>query len=112
MSWAEAMVEELAELKAAGWEFDQAWRAAVRDHPPRGIDRGRTVTALFEDEEHPEPVESLVDFLRRVADDAWHDRRPLLRPLGGLLEMIEGLEAAAVARKAAGPRGSRDRLVA
>jgi hypothetical protein len=83
-AWSSRVIDELAELKAQGYDFQEAWRAAMQEHPPRGRDRGMRAPALFDDERHVEPVESPVEFLKRACEDAWRGRRPVLRYLTDL----------------------------
>ena len=74
-NWAGEVVAYLGEAKTAGVDFDTAWHNALFHHPPRGPGMGRRQLS-FEDTE-----ETLVDFFRRVTEDAWHGRRPVLRHL-------------------------------
>jgi len=88
--WQADVVAFLRECKAAGWEFDTAWKEAVRTHPPRGTGFGnaRAQTALFDGEGIHEP--SLTEFLEQACRDAWHDLKPQLRYLSAdLLDPFE-----------------------
>lgn len=86
-AWSTRVVDELARLKEQGYDFQEAWRAAMQEHPPRGRDRGLRAPALFDDERHVEPMESPVEFLKRATEDAWHGRRPVLRYLTDLWDL-------------------------
>jgi hypothetical protein len=77
-TWAEAIVDRLAALKLAGMVFDDAWRWALAEHPPRGSEfRGMGPLTLLKPRGELDPVE----FMRRACDDAWHGRRPQLAAL-------------------------------
>lgn len=82
MSWTESVVADLAVFKGYGWSFEESWRRAVESHPPRGRDLGLRRPSLLDDDE------SLVDFTRRACEDAWHGRRPLLRHMDGIRELV------------------------
>jgi hypothetical protein len=73
MSWQADVVERLCDYKAAGVPFDEAWRQAMIDCPPRGRDMGPERPSLFDRDT------SQVAFFRRAADDAWHGRKPALQ---------------------------------
>ena len=83
MSWDARVVQALGEYKRAGFSFSWAWDEVMKLCPPKGSMYGRE---LFDDDGHP--TEDRVSFMRRVCDDAWHDRRPALRDLPVLLEMM------------------------
>jgi hypothetical protein len=82
VSWEQKMVGHLRRSKAEGITFDVAWGRALRMHPPRGRYTGPVEPeqqALFSDGKEDGPLETQEQFLRRVASDAWHGRRPKLK---------------------------------
>lgn len=81
--WTQDIIESLAVFKAEGLTFAESWEAAVEMYPPRGRDLGPAAPSLLEEDESP------AEFLRHVADDAWHGRCPVLRHLTNAMELIE-----------------------
>lgn len=100
MSWQSDVVDRLVELKASGHvDFDQAWTAALRMFPPRNRDVGEWRPQLWSTAE-----ETVVEFFRRVCEDAWHGRNPRLRHFS---------PAALIEVDASGPAGrTRSRIAA
>jgi hypothetical protein len=90
MSWERKMTEALADLKAQGMGFREAWDHALLLHPPRGRYYGPRQPELGD--------ESMLEFLERACDDAWHGRRPALQDLPILMEAI-GQDRSSFARK-------------
>lgn len=90
MDWTALVTDELLVLKRSGVEFDAAWSLAVGKHRPplRAQAVGDGLTTLFDLDGSVPDDEPLVDFVRRVADDAWHGRRPAL---GHLRDVVEEL---------------------
>jgi len=70
--------------KAAGMDFEWAWAEAMLAHPPgrREVQAGVQLSLYGVREE------TQAEFLRKACEDAWMGRRPLLRHLPGLLEMV------------------------
>jgi hypothetical protein len=83
-SWASQVVDSMRTSKAAGMDFEWAWAEALLVHPPgrREADTGAQLSLYGVRDE------TQVEFLRRACEDAWSGRRPLLRRLPGLLEMV------------------------
>jgi hypothetical protein len=89
----------MCEHKTRGRTFDQAWDATMAKVGP--YLRGSTVERvqrLFDVEGEDVQEESMEDFMRRVASDAWHGRREDL--YGFSLEMLRDGDAATSARPA------------
>lgn len=72
--WTEQVVSYLRRCKRDGHGFSESWDGAMRKFPARSRDLGEYRPTLF-----AEGPESVVEFFRRVCDDAWHDRQPALR---------------------------------
>jgi hypothetical protein len=108
--WSEGMVDTLLDCKVSGMAFEAAWLYALVVHPPRGRDLGPSRPTLL-NEDGTLPEESPVEFLRRVADDAWHGRKPLLRHTTHLRELIDNDRSTAAA-STVGHRRPRMDLVA
>lgn len=94
--WRDAVVATLAECKADGMLFSDAWEVAMRRHPPRAMELGPERATLFDLDEP-----SVVDFMHQACSDAWHGRKPWLSGVR------EGLEAIATERPAAGALDTR-----
>lgn len=77
--WSSRVIQTLLVLKRAGLDFEDSWRFALEQHPPRGRDLGEQRPTLFA--EGAEGELSPVEFLRVSAEDAWHGRRPILTHL-------------------------------
>lgn len=77
-----AVVDVLCECKAGGFSFEEGWaRAMARCQVSRRDSlEGYQVTLL-----DPVDIESHVEFLKRVAADAWYGRKPALASLPTLM---------------------------
>lgn len=73
--WSSRMIDCLCAFKRAGFTFEEAWRFALEQNPPRGRDLGPERPTLWDEELSPQ------EFLRRECCDAWHGRRKVLRHL-------------------------------
>jgi hypothetical protein len=81
--WATLVIDALAECKRQGVkDFDDAWAAATRQHPPRARDMGGFQPTLLSEPGEPE---NLRDFLYRVCYEAWTGQKPALRHFSPLL---------------------------
>lgn len=82
--WARALTDTLLKLKKRGYTFEAAWAEAIRLHPVKGPQlREIEAENLFESSE---VGESPASFMRRACDDAWHDRKPMLKNLRILVD--------------------------
>lgn len=121
--WNSRIIDELVELKATGMAFGAAWRLAIAEYPAPSVARGvRDRPALFDfalDGSLEMDDETVVEFTRRICDDAWHGRRPELAALRSL-EDAESRDALfadpggmpASTRSAAGVRRTRGAVAA
>jgi hypothetical protein len=102
--WPEAIVQCLLELKQDGQDFDTAWAGALLLHPARGRDLGAYRPTLM-----PEPgeTESVVEFTRRVAEDAWHNRRPALRNFNVSALVESSVDTGGITRSGKSQSGAR-----
>lgn len=74
MTWTDEVVSFLCDAKIAGVDYQEAWLAALREHPPSGVGLGQRQLAMGEEE-------TLIEFFARVTEDAWYGRRPTLQYL-------------------------------
>lgn len=82
--WVSGVIDELARCKRRGMTFEMAWAVSYRKHRPSRRDvQGVEAGDLFEMAKALEE-ESLPQFVKRAADDAWHGRRPELAHLTNL----------------------------
>lgn len=89
-TWAADVVDHMLDLKQAGWAHEEAWRSAMRAHPPRGRDLGPERPSLLDEDE------SVAAFFKRATYDAWHGLRPALAHFhASLLQDVDLSEPAA-----------------
>lgn len=79
--WKRAVVASLEDSRARGLSFDWAWRRAMHEHPPKGMDCGAIVPTL--QDEIP-----TVEFFRTACRDAWGG---LMSPLVDLPMALESI---------------------
>jgi hypothetical protein len=96
MTWEAKVTEAMCQLKAEGKDFREAWHEALLMHPPSGRFYGPRQTELIDT--GSERAETMLEFLERACDDAWHLRRPALAHLPILMEAI-GRDDSGYARK-------------
>lgn len=71
--WTHDLFARLAELKQSGhFDYDEAFRIALREHPPRGRDLGEREARLF-DVKAGDREDTLIEFARQVGENAWHN---------------------------------------
>lgn len=90
--WSSQVITRLRVEKDRGASFEEAWARTLAAHPPRGIGMGQAQLSLVDDQEH------MPDFLKRVCDDAWHNRRPELMHLS--TDLLDVKETVVVGRAA------------
>lgn len=90
--WPQRMVDAMVQARAAGADFESAWAQALLLNPPGRREVGQVQLTLYGKRD-----ESMEEFLKRVCEDAWENRKPLLRHLPSLVEgLAEDWSAVAV----------------
>jgi hypothetical protein len=78
--WSRAVVASLCTSKKAGWSFEQSWVIALKEFPaPRTRVVAEVQLSLVGDGAMDYEEETIAEFLKRVAQDAFDGERPALK---------------------------------